>query len=427
MIDSTRELGYKGPNLCLRVTETMPDEVWDAALACIGTGSGLPALYNDKVYFDNYIKSGVSASEAWNYCFGGCSQIMLSGRSCYINDIGAMNILKVLEVMLGEGYDFFGNCVIPEYVPKLAGLDTFEKFYREFIEQLDYFIDLQVRINNKDIAHRASHEGYVMRSLFTRGCIASGKSVFCGGAEYNGVELEIMGITNTADSIYTIKKLIYDEKKFTLEELAGILRSDYKDNENLRLYIKNSIPKFGNDEPEVDSIRADISAHIFERFNSSAGVNGGVYIPGEVIFVAHSWMGDACGASADGRRAHEVLADSCGSIQGLDKKGPTALLNSVLKIPDNYLLTTLVLNLKFTKDLWNDSAGKIADLFGIFFRRGGMQLQINVCDAEILKAAQKNPSEYRSLIVRVGGYSDYFVNLPVSLQNEIIIRTESQI
>ncbi|MHB1151349.1 MAG: pyruvate formate lyase family protein [Eubacteriales bacterium] len=426
MLDCTRELQYKGPNLCLRVTETMPDNVWNAAVSCLGTGIGLPALYNDKIYYNNYINNGCDKSVAWNYCFGGCSQIMLSGRSCYINDIGAMNILKILEITLGEGCDFGGNLITAEAL-KTEKLDTYNKFYREFIDQLDYFIELEADINNKDIAHRASHEGYVMRSLFTRGCIDSGKSAFCGGAEYNGVELEIMGITNTADSIYAIKKLVYEDKKYTLAKFIEILKSDYKDHENLRLYLKNDIQKFGNDNDELDMLRAEISRYIFTGLNRQKGVNGGIYIPGEVIFTAHRWMGEACGASADGRKSGAVLADSCGATQGLDETGPTALLNSVLKIPNNFMLTTLVLNMKFTKEIWEDAAEKIVLLYKIFFARGGMQVQINVCDAETLKSAQLHPDEYRSLVVRVGGYSDYFVNLPSQIQDEIIIQTVSQI
>lgn len=426
MIDSAAELGYKGPNLCLRVTETMPDSVWNAAMRCIGTGIGLPALYNDKIYYENYIRYGCDRTVAWDYCFGGCSQIMLSGRSCYINDIGAMNILKVLEITLGKGSDLKGERILsdaPDTVPS-----TYEEFSDHFYQVLDRFIDLEVSVNNKDIAHRARHEGYVMRSLFTRGCIENGKTVFCGGAEYNGVELEVMGITNTADSLYAIRKTVFEDKRFTLDELTDILRSDWRDRENVRLYMKN-LPKFGNDNNETDSIRAELSDFIFSRLSSHKGINGGNYIPGEVIFTAHHWMGEACAASADGRRSGEVLADSCGATQGADVNGPTALFNSVLKIPSSYLLTTLVLNVKFTKNLWQDTQAedKIRLMFEIFFKRGGMQLQVNVCDSETLKQARIEPEKYRSLVVRVGGYSDYFVNLPSQLQDEIITRTESTV
>ena len=424
MIDCARELLYKGPNLCLRVTETMPDRIWNAAAACLETGIGLPALYNDRVYYNNYINSGCDKSVAWDFCFGGCSQVMLSGRSCYINDIGAMNILKILEITIGEGCDYTGKRIAP-ILSSLEQLDTFEKFYTEFIDRLDYFIILEADINNKDIAHRALHEGYVIRSLFTRGCIEKGRSIFCGGAEYNGVELEIMGITNTADSIYAIKKLIYEKKKYTLAEFASIVKSDFNNHEYLRLYSKYNIPKFGNDNEAVDLLRAEISRHIFSRLNSQKGINGGVYIPGEVIFNAHHWMGEACGASADGRKSGEVLADSCGAAQGMDVNGPTSLLNSVLKIPTGFLLTTLVLNMKFTKTIWDEGSDKIIRMYKVFFSRGGMQLQINICDTETLRNAKLNPDEYRSLVVRVGGYSDYFINLPSAIQDEIIARTSS--
>ena len=148
-------------------------------------------------------------------------------------------------------------------------------------------------------------------------------------------------------------------------------------------------------------------------------------MPGEVIFTAHGWCGAATGATADGRRAYSVLADSAGASQGMDLNGPTALLNSVLKLPvDKHLLTNVITNMKFTPQLFDGEAiDKIRQMFEIFFKRGGMQIQVNVCDAETLKKAQTNPQEYASLIVRVGGYSDYFVNLSKSLQDEIIVRS----
>ena len=185
-------------------------------------------------------------------------------------------------------------------------------------------------------------------------------------------------------------------------------------------------PKFGNGHEGVDRLRVDLARHIYLRFNAATGTFGGIYIPGEVIFTAHEWTGKATGATADGRRAGDVLADSAGASQGMDLDGPTALMQSVLKLPvTEYLLTSVVLNLRFLPSIMrnSDSRDSVRRLFETFFKQGGMQLQINVCDAKVLRAAQADPESYKSLIIRVGGYSDNFINISQALQDEIIERT----
>jgi pyruvate-formate lyase len=178
----------------------------------------------------------------------------------------------------------------------------------------------------------------------------------------------------------------------------------------------------------VDKIRSEISNRIFMNFNNTPTVLGGISVPGEVIFTAHGNAGRVTGATPDGRLKGTVLADSAGACQGKDICGPTALLNSILKIPvKDFLLTSIVINIKFLTSLFNGSKEKIKILFQTFFENGGMQLQVNVVDAKTLEKAMERPEEYRSLVVRVGGYSDYFVNLPESLQREIILRTSQAV
>jgi pyruvate-formate lyase len=238
--------------------------------------------------------------------------------------------------------------------------------------------------------------------------------------------LECFGITNVADSLIAIKKAVFEKHIISFKELIDALKVNFKGYESMRLYLLNNVPKFGNDIQEVDEIRKDISDFVYKEMRKQKGVAGGNYIPGEVIFVSHEWAGKNVGATPDGRLSGEVLADSAGASQGRDKKGPTALLNSVLNIPIDGPLTSIVLNIKFMKSLWNEpnTIIKIRSLFKSFFKRSGMQLQVNVCDTETLKLAMQNPEKYSSLIIRVGGYSAYFSTLSRTLQEEIIKRTE---
>ena len=422
-VQTTELLGYKGPNLCLRVSKEMPEQFWEAAMKCIGTGIGLPALYNDEVYIDSLVSNGIEKSIANNYCLAGCSQIMIPGMSNFYNDVGILNAAKVMELAFYNGYDLRTEKQVGPKTGEVASFITFGQLYEAVCKQLDYFCDLETKINDKDAQFRASREGYAMRTLFIQDCIKTGKPIFEGGARYNNIELEVLGITNVADSLYAVKKIIFDEKKVSFSVLIEALKNNFAGSEELRKMLVN-VEKFGNDCQGVDKMRSDISRRIFSKFNNTPTVLGGVSVPGEVIFTAHDYAGHVTGATPDGRYSGYVLADSAGASQGKDLCGPTALLNSVLKIPTkNFLLTSIVINLKFLNSVFNSSREKIKILFQTFFENGGMQLQVNVVDARILELARRHPDEYRSLVVRVGGYSEYFVNLPESLQLEIISRT----
>ena len=424
---ATAELGFKGPNLCLRVTEDMPEHIWNTALACIKTGVGLPALYNDALITANLVKFGYALKDARNHCFAGCSQLMIPGVCNFINDIGMMNAAKIAEISLYDGFDPRTDKQVGLHTGKPEDIKNFDELLQAYKKQLDYFCQLEIDIHDKEYKYRLESEGYALRTLLIGDCIENGRNIFDSGARFNGVELEIIGITNAADHLYSIKELVFEQKLVSLPEFADILKNNWQGREDLRVRALK-VDKFGNDCEQIDAIRADITEHIYSYYNNAKSSIGGIYMPGEVIFTAHDWCGAATGATADGRYAHSVLADSAGASQGLDLNGPTALLNSVLKLPaDKHLLTNIITNIKFTPELFDGATDKIRMMFEVFFKRGGMQVQINVCDAETLKKAQANPQEYASLIVRVGGYSDYFTNLSKALQDEIIARTAQKI
>ena len=425
-----KELGYKGPNLCLRVTPTMPEEVWDEALASIASGNGLPALYNDGFCTASLARRGIPLEEARGHCFAGCSQLMIPGMSNFMNDIGMLNVAKICELAMHGGFDPRTGVQAGPLGVKAERCETFGELLAAFYAQLDYFAGVEVSMHNKELPYRASCEGYAMRTLFMRDCIEAGMNVNEGGARRNNIELELIGITNAADHLYAIKKTVFEDKLYGIGELASALENDFEGCEEMRARLYETVPKFGNDIDGPDEIRAEISRRLYARFNESRSCLGGVFIPGEVIFTAHDWCGAATGATADGRRAGAVLADSAGASQGRDMGGPTALMNSVLKIPAaGHLLTSIILNLRFLPHVFAHERRRraVRSLFAGFFAQGGTQLQINVCDAQTLRDAQQNPALHQSLIVRVGGYSDYFVRLPRALQDEIIQRTAQAI
>lgn len=410
MLKATKEMGYKGPNLCLRVHPCMPAHFWELALDCMSTGQGLPALYNDEVVIPALETGGYPIELCRDYCLGGCSQIMFGGRCQFVNDIGMMNIAKILELTLLSGEVF----------------SSYERLQESFISRLIYYVRLETSINNKDILDRGMREGYCFRSLLTRGCLETGKGIFEGGPLYQNVQLECIGITNAADSLYAVKKSVFEDQRISYQELISSMKKNYEGAESLQHYLL-SLAKFGNDRQEVDDIRAEITGILFRALRAQEGPFGGHYVPGEVIFTAHEHCGAAVGATPDGRRAGEVLADSAGSQQGRNMLGPTALMNSVQKIPIEGMITSIVLNMKFHRAFFNAHRALIAALFQTHFAAGGQQLQINVCDNEELKLALLHPERYQDLVVRVGGYSDYFVRLNRRLQEDIISRGDAVI
>ncbi len=423
---ATDDCRYKGPNLCLRVATDMPQAFWRQAMACLAAGTGLPALYNDPVYVRSLVDHGVEERVARGYCLAGCSQIMIPGVCNFINDIGMLNVAKVLELTLHNGVDPRTGAVAGLPLGSAVDFTTFDALLEAFERQLSHAIEVEARIHDKDTVYRNGCEGYALRTLFIGDCVHRARGIYEGGARYNHIELELIGITNAADSLYAIRRAVYEDRRVDMPALMDALAHNFEGQEPLRRYLRG-LPKFGNDDAHVDALRARISRLCYEGFNNRPAVIGGVYVPGEVIFTAHEPCGRVVGASADGRLAGAVLADSAGAQQGLDRHGPTALLNSVLRIPTQvHLLTSVVLNLRFLPSLLaqEPSREKLAALLQAFFARGGMQMQINVCDAAALRQALEDPDSWRSLVVRVGGYSDYFVNLPKALQMEILERTE---
>jgi formate C-acetyltransferase len=373
-------------------------------------------------------RRGVPLEDARGFCLAGCSQVMVPGRSNFNNDVGMFNAAKVAELAMVGGYDPRMGVQVGPATKPAPDCASFEELMDAFRAQLDYFIAIEAGINNRENEYRRAREGYVMRTLFMRDCLESGRHVFGGGARYNNIELEIIGVTNAADHLFAVKRAVFEDKICTMAELVDALRNDWAGREDLRLWLRERVPKFGNDCAEIDQLRGEIAGYLYRRFNETPSVNGGVFVPGEVIFTAHDSCGAKTGATADGRRAYSVLADSAGASQGMDRAGPTALLNSILNIPaQDYLLTTAVTNIKFLPQTFNSAREKVQELFKTFFAQGGTQLQVNVCDAETLRRAQENPEAYLGLVVRVGGYSDYFARMSRRRQDEIIRRTAQEL
>lgn len=422
ILKAVSDLGYKSPNLCVRLTCDSDQKLYERIHENLSKGQAIPALYNDSLIIPMLMAMGIEKNDAYNYSLAGCSQVIIPGKSNFCCDIGVYNVLKILELALHDGYDRRIHLQAGPHTGTPEQLDSYESLYNAYETQMRYVVQKGVSINNKDVILRKDMPSSI-RTLFTEGCLEKAKPIFEGGAVYNAVQSEVIGLTNTANALYAIKTLVYDEKRLTLDELVQALDCNFKGYEQLQNVLKNKIAKFGNDDDRVDEIRAQIGRRFYEYLSTFDGPMGGKHWAGEVIFQSHINLAPFTLASADGRFDYEPLADSAGASQGTDTNGPTALIKSVTKIPYTYPTISRNLNLKFPKDLFKTEKNKIIALFRAYFKLGGCQLQINVVDKEELLDAQKNPENYKNLIVRIGGYNDYFVEIPKEMQDEVISRT----
>ncbi len=417
---------YQTPNLTMRVHRNTPEKLWKMAVDSIATGTGLPALYNDEVVCPALEKIGIPACDSHDYCMNGCNQIDIMGKSHMGLEDGEVNMGKVLELTLHNGYDARtgGNelIAIQPGDPRLC--QNFEEFLSLYYAQLDYITEASIRMSNNAQQMYARFAPNPLRSCFVEGCLQKGIDYKNGGPLYGHGQILAEGIADAVDSLYAVKKLVFAEKKYTMAELIDALSDDFVGHDRLYLDFK-SCDKFGNDNPAVDEIATQITDHFFAYLKTKKTFRGGVFTGGCSPFSRAADNGCGTAALPNGKHNGEATyADSIAATPGRDLQGPTASIKSMLCYNQTEACSGFVGQMKFDGALFNTDNGKEAFLHmaKVYFAGGGQQLSINVLDRETLLAAQKEPDKYRGLIVRVGGYSDYFCSLSPELQQNVIDR-----
>ncbi len=420
-LETTLRLRTPQPNLSLRISPQPPAELLPRALKTVACGLGVPALYNDEVIVRALEELGIPTADARGYALAGCSQVVIPGKSHFLCDDGVLNVAKCLELALNNGVDPLTGRQIGPPTGEPGDLAGFGDVLDALRRQIDHGAEMLARCMDANDRVFAQHSGHPLRSLLVHGCLERGVAFLQGGATYNGAQAECVGITNTADSLAAIRTLVYEERSLSLAELTQVLRSNWAGHEPLALRCRNRLPRFGNDDGRVDHPYSLIAEAVYRAARRWPCRRGGTVMPGSVVFTYHVDYGHLTGATPDGRRASEPLADSAGPSQGCARSGPTAIANSLAKVDQSLAPTCVVLNIMLTRSAFDPV--KLASLIESYFSRGGMQMQINVADRQTLQLARANPEKYRDLTVRVGGYSAYFAELPGDLQGEIISRT----
>ena len=423
-LEATRQIALPQPSLSIRWNEKADKSFLLAALDTVRIGGGMPAMFNDKTLIGNMLAMGYNEREANDYTIVGCSETTGNGNVEPWLTGGFLNVAKVLELTMFDGFDPVSK---REFPFKTGNVDdmSFEEFYAAFKTQLAHYLCQNVK--GDDILD-ALHGKYVptpFTSAFIKGCAEKGRDNLNGGAKYNSTTLQMVAVPNVIDSIIAIKKFVYDEKTVSFKKLKEALLNNFEGDEYLRNLLQNKSVKYGNDDDSVDLIGKDLVDFLYDEVNKYESPRGGKYrlalytIASNVLFAKHT------GATPDGRKAFDNLADGGVSAgHGRDKLGATALLNSVVKLTPSKMLGSSLLNLRLTPNfLTDENKEKIADLVRTYFKHGGQHIQFNVFDAEMLRDAQVHPEKYPTLMVRVAGFSVLFTTIERALQNDIIERT----
>lgn len=426
-LQAQADLQLPQPNLSVRLHRRSPQDFLNAVARTISKGGGMPQMFNDAVIVPAYLKRGVTPADAMNYAIVGCVELSIPGKTLGWSDASMFNLVRVLEITLHGGrIPETGERIGPATKP-LTEMQSFEELQEAYAVQLKHFIALMVKgCNVIDQLHPRINPTPFLSTVIDD-CIARGTDVTAGGAHYNFSGVQGVQIANVADSLAAIKTLVFERKTIRADDLVWALRNNFADSEILRQRLLNNAPKYGNDDDGVDDLARQWARFFCDEVARYPTPRGGTFHPGFYTVSAHVPLGKNVGATPDGRFAHAPLADGgLSPTAGRDLKGPTAVLCSVGKIDQTLVSNGALLNLKFLPSFFEQE--NALEWFTAFLRAfvelGVSHMQFNVISGETLRAAQAHPEEFRGLVVRVAGYSAYFVELAGEVQDEIIRRTE---
>ncbi|MHB9133183.1 MAG: pyruvate formate lyase family protein [Armatimonadota bacterium] len=425
-LHSIRRLRLLSPRTALRWHREMPEEFFAAAVHSIATGATFPAIVNDEVVVPGMMRRGALEEHARDYTFCGCGQVTPAGRAYGSYEDLILNAAKLLTYALHDGRDEQSGIQIGLRTGEPAAFATFAELEQAVWAQCEALLTTGITATNAMRRWAADQVPDFLRSVVTHSCVERGRDWRAGGADYHEGMVDVVGLTTLADSLTAIKRLVYDQQKLSLPELTAILDQNWAGAEELFAECLLRQPKFGNEDPEADDMLCRWLTRINDWLFTQRTEFGGPWGIDIIGWSGAVILGEATGATPDGRRAGEALADCAGPAQGRDRSGITAVLNSMVKIPTCQVHGPLALSLRIPANAVETPEGEanLAALLRGYLERGGQHLQITIASAEEMRAAQLTPEQHRDLIVRVGGFSAYFVQLEQRFQVDMIRRTE---
>jgi pyruvate formate-lyase/glycerol dehydratase family glycyl radical enzyme len=420
------EMKLVQPSTNIQLSVKNPDEFLERACKIIRKGWGQPSVFNADAVVEELLRQGKSIEDARNGGTSGCVETGAFGKESYILT-GYFNLPKVLEVTLQNGLDARTGKKIGIETGDPREFKSYDDLLDAFKRQLKYFLDVKIRGNNVIERLYAEYMPVPFLSILIDDCIAKGKDYNDGGARYNTSYIQGVGLGTITDSLVALKHHLFDEQTMQMADLLRVLESGFEGFEKTRLLLLNRTPKYGNDDDYVDDVMRAVFEEFYRDVNGRPNTKGGVHRVNLLPTTCHIYFGSVTAATPDGRKPWTPLSEGISPVQGADRHGPTAVLKSAGKL-DHVSTGGTLLNQKFTPQLLQNDKGieSLVHLVRSYFTLGGHHIQFNVVRAETLRDAQEHPEQYRDLIVRVAGYSDYFCDLGKVLQDEIIARTEHQ-
>jgi len=416
---------YQTPNITLRVHRNTPESLWHAIADSLASGIGMPALYNDEVMCPALEKLGIPPCHSHLYCMNGCNQVDIMGKSHMGLEDGEVNFAKALEYALHNGVNAQNGCMETIQTGDARTFTSYEQLERAFHAQADYLTHMSCLHANMAQQMRAFYQPNPLRSCLIEGCLEKGVDYRSGGPLYGHGQILLEGIADAGDSLWAVKKLVFIEKKYTMAQLIDALNDNFEHHAQLQ-HDFSACEKFGNDIPNVDAITTGAVNRFFERVKRIRTYRGGIYTGGCSTFTRAAEYGRKIAALPNGHKNGDpLLADCIGATPGRDENGPTALIQSVLGYRQTESCSGFVFQVKYDKQFFSTPKGKMTfiAMAKTYFAHGGQQYTAYVVSPEELLDAKRDPDRHRDLIVRVGGYSDYFVNLEEGLQDNIIARS----
>ena len=425
-LKAQEHLGLPQPNLSVRLNKNSEDDFLKEAIKVVAKGSGMPQFFNDEAVISAMEALGIAEKDARNYAIVGCVELTTQGNNLGWSDAAMFNLNKVLELTLTGGKCLLTGKQLGENYGTLRDYKTFEELEKSFEKHLDFYMEKMVKACEEVEKAHIDLLPSPFLSTVINDCMGKGTDVTRGGAIYNFSGIQMIQVANLADSLWALKKLVFDEKRISKDELLSALENNFEGYEIVQAMLLNKAEKYGNDIDSVDSMGVKWAEYFKKKLGEYKNYRGGKYHTGMYTVSAHVPMGENLGASPDGRKAYEPLADGGMSpVYGRDTKGPTAVLKSVAKLDKTLTSNGGLLNMKFLPEFFRTETGidKFAKMMRSFIELEIPHIQFNVVRKEDLIAAKKNPEQYRGLTIRVAGYTAYFTELSEKLQDEIIART----
>ena len=422
LLDVIDEMHLLQPSSNLQLSRKTPASVLAHTLGVVRKGYGFPSIFNADAVVEEQLRQGKTLEDARAGGCSGCVEVGAFGKEAYILT-GYFNLPKILELALHDAVDPRSGVRLGPATGAPGSFGTFEELFEAFRTQLRYFLDVKIA-GNMIIGQMYEQMPAPFLSVLIDDCIATGRDYNAGGARYNNTFIQGVGIGTITDSLAAIEHNVFEKHRFSLGDLVAALDRDFAGDEAIRARLINRSPKYGNDDDAADRLMRRVFEEFFAAVDGRPAPRGGKHRIEMLPTTCHVYFGTMTSATPDGRHAGKPLSEGISPVQGADRRGPTAVLKSAAKM-DHVRTGGTLLNLKFTPAVLAGDAGldRLAHLVRGYFTMDGHHVQFNVVDADTLRAAQASPEEYRGLIVRVAGYSDYFCDLSPALQDEIIART----